>query len=441
MSSSRTVVRKPIVRDNADCHILLVEDQHSLATMTAGMLTDRWGFTVTIASTYQQTKKILERDGKKFFLTVSDLNLPDAPNGEVIDLLAKHNQPTIAITGFFDQDLHDELRIKGVIDYVLKKSINAYEYLVQLIGRLYYNQFIKVIVIDDSESLKKMTRTFLKKQFLKVVGASNGQEGLALLEKHPDVKLVLVDAQMPVMDGLTFTAKARQIKNQNELCIIGISSTSVIDLSAKFLKHGANDFVSKPFTFDELTCRVNQNLNMLSYIEKIHRIAHVDYLTQLPNRRDFFNEGDVLLQEAIATNSNTVVGIIDIDFFKHINDTYGHDCGDVVLKSIARTIQETLENHSYARIGGEEFGFIITLSSIGKVKALINTLIDRVRAQTISYQEHTLNITISIGVTKVLQSNLDETIKIADNNLYEAKTSGRNKVAWEQKNIVNISAA
>jgi diguanylate cyclase (GGDEF)-like protein len=436
MSSSRTVVRKPIVRNQADCHILLVEDQQSLATMTAGMLTDRWGFNVTIASTYKEAQDILEKDASQFFITVSDLNLPDAPNGEIIDLLNSHKQSIIAITGFFDQNAHDELRKKGIIDYVLKQNINAYEYLVQLIGRLYFNQFIKVIVIDDSESIREMTRTFLKKQFLKVVGAANGEEGLALLKKHPDVKLILVDAEMPVMDGLTFTAQARQFKNQNELCIIGISSTSVTNLSAKFLKHGANDFISKPFSYDELTCRVNQNLNMLCYIEEIYNVAHVDFLTKLPNRRDFFSQGETAIKKAIATSNHALVGIIDIDHFKRVNDTHGHDCGDAVLNQIGETIQKTLENQICARIGGEEFGFIISLPTAAESDQLLNTLIENIRAKKISHQDKILSVTVSIGATDTLSTNLDETLKIADNNLYQAKTSGRNKVIWHQQDAL-----
>lgn len=436
MSSSRTLTRKAMTRDTADCHILLVEDQLSLANMTAEMLAERWGFTTTIASTYQQAKEMLELDAKKFFITISDLNLPDAPNGEIIDLLNEYNQSIIAITGFFDQNAHDELRKKGIIDYVLKKNINAYEYLVQLIGRLYFNQFIKVIVIDDSESIKEMSRTFLKKQFLKVVGASNGKEGLALLKKHPDVKLILVDAEMPIMDGLTFTAEARQIQNQNELCIIGISSTSVTNLSAKFLKHGANDFISKPFSYDELTCRVNQNLNMLSYIEEIYNVAHIDFLTKLPNRRDFFKQGDVAIKKAISMDTHALVGIIDIDNFKQVNDTHGHDYGDAVLTQVGEILQSTLVNQITARIGGEEFGFVISLPTAAESEALLNSLMENIRAKSISYQDQIISITVSIGATDTLTKNLDETLKIADNNLYQAKTSGRNKIIWHQKHTL-----
>lgn len=428
--SSREFARPTTKKDIANCHILIVEDQKSIAQMTANLLKERWGCNVTIANSYAQTKEILKHQADHFFIVISDLNLPDAADGEIIDLLIAHKQKVVAITGYFDQALHAELSQKGVVDYVLKKNINAYEYLSKLIGRLYFNQSIKVLVIDDSESIQKVTGAYLKKQFLNVIYASDGQKGLAILHENPDIKLILVDAKMPNMDGLTFTAMARKQKDQNNLSIIGISSSDEVDLSAQFLKHGANDFISKPFSYDELTCRVNQNLSMLGYIEEIANIANVDYLTQMPNRRHFFNVGELAIKHAIAEKNHTIVAIMDIDFFKSINDNYGHDCGDFVLKEMANILKDHLADHIYARIGGEEFGFIISAANFIITKGLIESLLQRVAAHHFIFKEMRFNITVSIGASYEIRGNLDRTLKDADQNLYLAKMSGRNKVVW-----------
>lgn len=430
MNITRNARRTKPVKRLESCLILLIEDQKSIASMTARLLELRLGCHVTVANSFQEAKSLLENKAHQYFITISDLNLPDASNGEIIDLLIEHEQAIVAITGFFDQKLHKELSQKGVINYVLKKNINAYDYLVRLISRLYFNQFIKVMVIDDSEFIQKVTGAYLERQFLTVIYAKNGEEGLALMHAHADVKLILVDAEMPQMDGLTFTAKARQYKDQNHLSIVGISSLEKIDLSAQFLKHGANDFIAKPFSYDELTCRVNQNLNMLSYIEEIDRIANMDFLTQLSNRRHFFEMGESLLQEALQAKKHLVVAIMDIDHFKSINDRYGHDCGDEVLKEVAVSIKTVFGDQIVARIGGEELGLMISVKNFSESNALIEQFMQSIHEQSITYQNETIKLTVSIGATYIIKNNLDETLKIADEHLYLAKTAGRNQVVW-----------
>lgn len=431
MQVTRKNVRAKAKESLNKCNILLVEDQKALAKMTTLLLEEALDCNVTVAKNYQETKGILETKANEFFITISDLNLPDASNGEVIDLLIEHQQHVVAITGFFDQEMHADLSKKRIIDYVLKENIHAYEYLVKLVGRLYLNQYVKVMVVDDSPALQKMTGHYLERQFLKVVYAKNGEEGLALLHEQPDIKLILVDAEMPIMDGLTFTAKVREFRDQNSLGIVGISGSGTTDISAQFLKHGASDFISKPFSYDELTCRVNQNLNMLNYIAEVYKVAHMDFLTELPNRRYYFQHGEALVQNAIKSKKHLVVAMLDIDFFKKINDNYGHDCGDEVLIEIANVIKTTLVGQHVARLGGEEFGFIIDANNFSESSALLDQLMQNINALTISYNLEKIKVTASIGATYELKFNLDEALKVADDHLYLAKNSGRNKIVWD----------
>lgn len=132
--------------------ILLVEDQIALAQMAAKMLHEHWGCRVLIATNLAQVRAILAQGNHQFFLVVSDLNLPDAPHGEVIDVLIDAKLRVIAMTGMFDPALHDRIMSKGVIDYVLKDSINAYKYIVELVGRLHRNMRTKVLVVDASDA-------------------------------------------------------------------------------------------------------------------------------------------------------------------------------------------------------------------------------------------------------------------------------------------------
>lgn len=418
------------------CRILLIEDQHSIAQLTMKMLEAKWGCEVIHAKSYAAAATLLNNASERFFITISDLNLPDAPNGEVIQLLLDHQQSVVAMTGYFDQDLHDKLMHQGVIDYVLKKNINAYEYITNLVGRFYKNQHTHVMVIDDSESVRNLTGAYLERQFLNVFYAENGQDGLELLHQHPEIKLVLVDSEMPVMDGLTFTATARQQHTTSSLCIIGISSSDNKHLSAQFLKHGANDFISKPFSYDEIACRVNQNLNMLDDIEEIHFIAHHDFLTLLPNRRYFFMHGESMIQT--EEHDLVLVGIIDVDFFKKINDSYGHDAGDAVLKQVAALMQTHFKGHLVARLGGEEFGVILREHNTAATQRLeeFRQIIERTTFEVDTKQ---LTVTVSVGATTIQHTNLDMALQAADTQLYEAKRSGRNRVIIETQ-LVSISA-
>lgn len=317
---------------------------------------------------------------------------------------------------------------KGVIDYVLKDSINAYEYIVDLVGRLYRNTRIKVLVIDDSPSFRDILRHMLSKQCLQVVAAVDGIEGLEYLEQQRDIKLVLVDHEMPNMDGFAFVAAVRRKLGKDRLAMIGISGSENKRLSAQFLKLGANDFISKPFTYEELICRVSQNLEMQESIETVRYAAYHDYLTGLFNRRYFFEQGGRLHAEAIKVGKPLVAAVVDIDFFKKINDTYGHGCGDVVLKHISALLDEHFGNDLVARIGGEEFALLF--SDAGKASERCEAFRLHVAQSPVISGDAVIHFTVSIGIARQPKASpgLDATLKLADDNLYQAKESGRNRI-------------
>ncbi|BBP00199.1 GGDEF domain-containing response regulator [Sulfuriferula nivalis] len=426
MSKSNNTHLNTIVSDHIAPEILLIEDQHSLAHMTAAMLYERWDFAVTIATTKQQAQDIIRKKPGVFFLAVSDLNLPDAPHGEIIDVLTAAKLPFIALTGMFNEQMRNDIMSRGAIDYVLKDTINAYEYIVELVGRLHKNTLTKVLVIDDSASVRAMLQEMLRIQFIQVVTAENGREGITKLWQQPDIKLVLVDHEMPVMDGFTFLSTVRRKLSKVQLAVIGISGSENKQLSAQFLKMGANDFIAKPFSYEELACRVRQNLEMQEGIEAVRYIAFHDYLTGLLNRRAFFEQGAVLFNQNIKHANPLAVAVIDIDFFKKINDAYGHDAGDITLKHFAAILVEHFGANLVARIGGEEFAVLIDETT--NVEARFEALRLHVASAIVDFNNMQIAYTISIGLTQQSQSGLNAMLKLADTNLYTAKNSGRNQL-------------
>lgn len=247
MVSVRTTSRSALQATAAHWKVLLVEDQRSLAQMTAKMLHDRWDCHVLIATSLAEVRAIIADEKKKFSLAVSDLNLPDAPNGEVIKELVDAGIPVVAMTGTFDDRLYDVFMQKGLVDYVLKGSLDAYIYITELVGRLNRNRSTKVLIVDDSEPHLQLIEAMLHRQLLQVFHARNAEEGLKVLEKHPDTRLMLIDAIMPGMQGVEFVSVVRQRFGKERLAIIGITGVNDPRMSARFIRHGANDFIFKPF--------------------------------------------------------------------------------------------------------------------------------------------------------------------------------------------------
>jgi len=411
-----------------DRPVLLIEDQRALAQMAEAMLREAWGCEVMIAASLAEAEKLLEAHGSKFIVAVCDLNLPDAPYGEIIDLVNQYGVHAIALTGAFGEELRTMLDKKGVVDYVLKEGVNSYEYVVNLVGRIHKNTAIKVLVADDSLTARAVLKHMLSMQCLTVLTAQDGVEAVEMLEQHPDIQLVLVDYNMPKMNGFAFVLEARKRMGKDQLAIIGISGENGGNISAQFLKNGANDFISKPYSYEELTCRVTQNLEMLEMIQSIQNIANRDYLTGMHNRRFFFEEGYQAYEQAKKNRSNVFVAVIDVDHFKKVNDTHGHDCGDLVLKNLAADFAKHFPKELIARMGGEEFALFMLGENMPSACERLEAFRAQIEKQLVTYQSATIAYTVSIGGCYQPLENLDMMLKVADENLYRAKQSGRNRI-------------
>jgi diguanylate cyclase (GGDEF)-like protein len=244
----------------------------------------------------------------------------------------------------------------------------------------------------------------------------------------PEIKLVLVDSKMPIMDGYAFVEQARLNFSKDELIIIGISGSDDPRIAVKFLKAGANDFIAKPFNYEMLLCRISRNLDMLDAIELAKSLSNVDYLSGLYNRRYFFEQGGKLLA-AHNPDSPLTVMMMDIDNFKRVNDSYGHDVGDLVIKNFANLLKNQFPDDIVARIGGEEFAVISQSPQHLKSLNRINTFRKNVENEKIQLDSVVLQYTCSIGICKDIGANLDEMVMLADRNLYKAKQAGKNQVS------------
>ena len=427
-----------IYGNNAKFNVLLLEPDANYSLLLKQIIEDHLPVDVTIVRTIEIAKKLLQKAPNQFFISITSVLNLDSSAFEKIDLLGEFNLPVIAIVDDYQDEMRDQLIKRHVIDYVLKDNTFDRTYICDLIARLYKNIDIKVLIVDDSKVSRFIMARELALQKFEVKHASSGAEALAQLKEYPDIKLVLVDNQMPNMDGYTFSAKVRELYTKEELIIIGISGSADPRMAVKFLKAGANDFIAKPFNYEMLLCRITQNLDMLDAVNLAKELSNTDFLSGLYNRRYFFEYGNKLLNNHLklanaANNMSDIppltVMMMDIDFFKKINDRYGHDVGDEVIKNFSSLLKAHFADDLVARIGGEEFAVVSQSALHANNFDRINDFRLAVANQTIRVKEHLLRYTCSIGVTNTLGKNLDEMVVGADKLLYKAKQSGRNQVS------------
>lgn len=411
--------------------ILVVDDNKGLAKLIAKKINKELLTEVCVAHTFKETKEAIEKDGN-FFLALLDLNLPDAPNGEVVDFVLSQNILSIVLTGDMSEETKRLFMHKDIVDYLVKDNMSSISYIVHAIDRLSKNRKIKILVVDDSMPIRNEVKRILMYQQFEVLSAKNGKEALSHLIENPDIKLVLTDYNMPEMDGFELMRNIRETYDKNQLAVIVLTSAIEEGVGAKFLKNGANDYIHKPFSKEELVCRINNTIEAIENIDIMSRFANTDFLTGVYNRRYFFSYmNEYYSRNAGKNETGFSVSMFDIDNFKRVNDTYGHDTGDVVIQKLAITILNEITNQGIvARFGGEEFCVVIFDTdfegAIDKMEKIRKSIV----ASEIPLKDGgVLKFTTSIGVTcGDFNKSIETLVTQADDGLYKAKNSGKNKV-------------
>lgn len=406
--------------------LLIVEDNPAIAKIQKFIAT-KVGYSVDVAETMAEAIELIEVND--YFCAVVDYMLPDANLGEAIALTVGADIPTIVMTGKLDDKTRDLVMQFPVVDYITKESRQAYLYLEKQLTRLPRNEKVTVLVVDDSSPARKYISNLLYRHKFNILQVADAFEALEILESNKNITVIITDNEMPNMTGVQLTAKIRERYNSEEKVIIGISGTEDIRLSAAFLKNGANDYLRKPFYPEEFYYRLSQNLDMLEHIEIIRKQANSDHLTGLPNRRYFFEQA----QQQISKQHDDakICAMLDIDFFKKINDSYGHDGGDLVLKHFAKLLGNHFAKDLCARFGGEEFAILFKSQSLSSCAGELEKFRQAVEHTKLAFEDAHITFTVSIGLVKMKSDNIDLILKNADELLYQAKESGRNRLIFK----------
>jgi two-component system, cell cycle response regulator len=323
---------------------------------------------------------------------------------------------------------------------------------------------MRILIVDDSAMSRLMLEHSLKKWGYEVVSVDNIDAATELL-LNASINFVITDWVMPGGDGPDLCRRIRELNQDFYIYIILVTSLQGSQSLVEGMEAGADDFIHKPIQMDELLARIRAGERVLQLektlqerniklqelsdslleaqivqkkaLAQISYLAHYDSLTGLINRITLKNSFDEALLIAEQQNKQLAVFFIDLDGFKAVNDHFGHNKGDDVLKTTAERLQQSVrENDVVARLGGDEF--IVLLPSI-KEKQHIISIVEKIMShlqQTISDAQVCLSVTPSIGIASYPDdgSNYDELLIHADEAMYRAKARGRNQYAFFSAN-------
>jgi len=296
----------------------------------------------------------------------------------------------------------------------------------------------KVLIIDDNKVTQQLAIALLDKKNYTVLSAENGMQGIGMAKTH-EPQVILLDVMMPEMDGYEVCNLLKSNDKTKNIPIIMVTGKAESMDKINAFELGAADYVTKPFDYAELQARITTQIKMKNLWDEVQdknkqlqEIVKTDWLTNLYNHRHFHERIFEEFNRAKRYKLPLSCTFIDIDYFKNVNDTHGHQAGDEVLKSISNLFRESIRDVDFAaRYGGEEFALVFPHTVLGVAENICERLRKKIESEVFIFNEIKIKITISLGVSGTLENKTttyDELIRFADDALYAAKNEGKNRV-------------
>ncbi len=293
-----------------------------------------------------------------------------------------------------------------------------------------------VLIVDDMAANIAILSDLLKDDY-RIKVAKNGEKALEIAKSADKPDLILLDIEMPGMDGYEV---CRELKNgpwTNNIPVIFVTAKTDVKDEEYGLNLGAVDYISKPFHPTIVKIRVKNHLALKLKSDLLEELSMFDGLTHIPNRRFFDEVFEKKYKETMRDEKSFSILMIDVDFFKNYNDHYGHGKGDECLIKIASALKNSLKRPTdvVARYGGEEFVVLLKDIDESGTKQVAQSLLESVRALSIphAYSAAAEYVTISIGIAMKRpreKNSKNELLKHADDALYRAKEEGRDRICF-----------
>ena len=293
----------------------------------------------------------------------------------------------------------------------------------------------RILVVDDAKDTQLLLEFDLGAAGYQVTSCDSGEESLVLLDTLA-IDLILLDMYMPGLSGLETLTKIKVQVKSAQIPVIMLSASTDEDEVVASLELGAGDYVIKPYVAKVLLARIRTAIRLKEKTAQLEYLAKTDFLTSMNNRGSFFELSSNAISLANRAEQPLVVAMFDIDLFKQVNDNFGHDAGDQVLRVFGQNMTEVFRDYDIVgRIGGEEFAVCLPNTSSGDAYIACERLRQQVEQQSINItntdsKNIKINITVSVGLVLADDDYLtiDELLKQADSALYFAKENGRNQV-------------
>ncbi len=293
-----------------------------------------------------------------------------------------------------------------------------------------------ILIIEDDKDSRELLKIYLTKWNYNVFEASKPFAALELIKTH-SIQMALIDWVLDETSGIEICNLIRNKFRDNYVYIIIITGQKTRRDVVEALSQGADDYLMKPFNFEELKVRIKAGERILTYqnnlkdcYDKLYEASIKDPLTGTFNRQTILERLNSEFERAKRLNDDLSVIMSDIDFFKRVNDSYGHLVGDSVLKHIGKILKKSIRKYdTVGRYGGEEFLIILPHTSIKVAKNIAERVRQSLKNEVFIIKNFSIPITMSFGISHISRaSNSSLLLQQADQMLYEAKRRGRNKV-------------
>ena len=293
----------------------------------------------------------------------------------------------------------------------------------------------KILIVDDIIENIEILVEVLKNRYELFVATD--WKGVQSVLENTNIDLILLDIMIPEIDGYQICQKLKKDSKFKNIPIVFITAKVDERSIEKAYEVGGVDYITKPLKMKEVLCRVKIHLdfqNTIKELEKtkneLEKLASKDFLTNIYNRRSFENIGQKLLEKVKKYNQVLSMIIFDIDYYKEINDTYGHLIGDKILISLVNIVNKLIEEKDvFVRFGGDEFILLLPNTDLEKAKSLGNKIIELITKTEFDFENLKIKITVSMGIAEYNEDeDLNKFIDRVDKLLYKAKTNGRNRI-------------
>ncbi|MCC8116486.1 MAG: diguanylate cyclase [Planctomycetes bacterium] len=292
-----------------------------------------------------------------------------------------------------------------------------------------------ILIVDDERSNIDVLMHILKPEYGMRVAKTGAAAIKVATETQPE--LILLDVLLPDMNGFEVLSALKESDATRHIPVIFVTGLARVEDEERGFKAGAVDYIVKPFNNSIVKARVRTHLQIVKQIRTIERLGLIDPLTDIPNRRSFDNQAQVLWRSSIRDCEPLGLLILDADNFKQYNDTYGHPQGDVLLQSVGRNIADCLRRPMdvAARIGGEEFAVLLPDTNLEGAVLVAESIRQKIESCVVPCQHSNADtaITVSIGAGSRIAKHddrLEDFIAEVDEKMYAAKMGGRNRVCY-----------